>query len=71
MPGHDLLAPLTEAPERSALVFDVDGTLSPIAPSPELAAGFRKVGEQLTQDWLKKAGADGQAVVDAYKKAAM
>jgi hypothetical protein len=39
-------------------------------PSPELAAGFRKVGEQLTADWLKKAGADGQAVVDAYKKSA-
>jgi TRAP-type C4-dicarboxylate transport system substrate-binding protein len=37
-------------------------------PSPELAAGFRKIGEQLTADWLKKAGADGQAVVDAYKK---
>jgi TRAP-type C4-dicarboxylate transport system substrate-binding protein len=40
-------------------------------PSPELKAGFEKVGEQLTQDWLKKAGADGQAIVDAYKKAAM
>lgn len=38
------------------------------APSPELKAGFQKVGEQLTADWLKKAGADGQAVVDAYKK---
>jgi TRAP-type C4-dicarboxylate transport system substrate-binding protein len=38
-------------------------------PSAELAAGFRKIGEQLTQDWLKKAGADGQAVVDAYRKA--
>ena len=25
-------------------------------------------GEQLTADWLKKAGADGQAVVEAYKK---
>ena len=37
-------------------------------PSPALAAGFKKVGEQLTADWLKKAGADGQAVVDAYKK---
>jgi TRAP-type C4-dicarboxylate transport system substrate-binding protein len=37
-------------------------------PSPELAAGFKKIGEQLTADWLKKAGADGQAVVDAYKK---
>ena len=37
-------------------------------PSPALAAGFKKVGEQLTADWLKKAGSEGQAVVDAYKK---
>jgi trehalose 6-phosphate phosphatase len=34
----DLLAPLREAPEQSALVFDVDGTVAPIAPRPELAA---------------------------------
>ena len=33
----DLLAPLREAPEETALLFDVDGTLSPIAPRPELA----------------------------------
>ncbi|GGH28509.1 C4-dicarboxylate ABC transporter substrate-binding protein [Alsobacter metallidurans] len=38
------------------------------APSPALADGFKKIGEQLTADWIKKAGADGQAVVDAYKK---
>jgi TRAP-type C4-dicarboxylate transport system substrate-binding protein len=38
------------------------------APSPELAAGFRKIGEELTADWLKKAGAEGQAIVDAYRK---
>ncbi len=38
------------------------------APSPALAEGFKKAGETLTSDWLKKAGADGQAVVDAYKK---
>jgi TRAP-type C4-dicarboxylate transport system substrate-binding protein len=37
-------------------------------PSPALKAGFQKIGEQLTADWLKKAGADGQALVDAYKK---
>ena len=37
-------------------------------PSEALATGFKKVGEQLTQDWLKKAGADGQAIVEAYKK---
>ena len=33
-----LLAPLTDAPGRAALVLDVDGTLAPIAPRPELAA---------------------------------
>lgn len=38
------------------------------APSPELAAGFKKAGETLTADWLKKAGAEGQAIIDAYKK---
>lgn len=37
-------------------------------PSPELASGFKKAGETLTADWLKKAGADGQAIIDAYKK---
>ncbi|ANY78812.1 C4-dicarboxylate ABC transporter substrate-binding protein [Microvirga ossetica] len=40
-------------------------------PSAELKTGLQKVGEQLTQDWLKKAGTDGQAIVDGYKKAAM
>ena len=37
-------------------------------PSPALKAGFQKIGEQLTTDWLKKAGAEGQAIVDTYKK---
>src|SRR5918997_1104766 len=40
-------------------------------PSAELKAGLQKVGEQLTQDWLKKAGPDGQAIIDSYKKAGM
>jgi TRAP-type C4-dicarboxylate transport system substrate-binding protein len=37
-------------------------------PSAELKEGLKKVGDQLTADWLKRAGADGQAVIDAYKK---
>ncbi|MGE8943708.1 TRAP transporter substrate-binding protein [Leptospira interrogans] len=37
-------------------------------PGPELAAGLKKIGDQLTDDWLKKAGPDGKAVVDAYRK---
>jgi trehalose 6-phosphate phosphatase len=37
VPAESLLAPLAAAPERSALLFDVDGTLSPIVARPELA----------------------------------
>jgi TRAP-type C4-dicarboxylate transport system substrate-binding protein len=37
-------------------------------PSARLAADLKKVGDTMLQDWLKKAGPDGQAVVDAYRK---
>ena len=37
MDAAALLAPLAEAPDRAALLFDVDGTLSPIVARPELA----------------------------------
>ena len=39
-----------------------------LPPSPAFKDGLAKVGEQLTADWLKKAGADGQAVIEAFKK---
>ena len=39
-----------------------------LPPSPALKSGFQKVGEQLTADWLKRAGKDGEAVIAAYKK---
>ena len=35
---ESLLAPFVEAPERSAIVLDLDGVLAPIAARPELAA---------------------------------
>jgi TRAP-type C4-dicarboxylate transport system substrate-binding protein len=37
-------------------------------PSAQLKAEFRKIGETMTGEWLKTAGADGQAIVDAYRK---
>jgi TRAP-type C4-dicarboxylate transport system substrate-binding protein len=37
-------------------------------PSSMLQAGLKKVGEQLTADWLKKAGPEGEAVIATYKK---
>jgi len=39
-----------------------------LPPSDTLKSGLKKVGDQLTADWLKKAGADGEAVITAYKK---
>ena len=39
-----------------------------IPPPPALKAGLEKIGEQLTADWSKKAGPDGEAVIAAYKK---
>lgn len=37
-------------------------------PSAKLKEGLNKVGETLTADWLKKAGAAGKEVIDAYRK---
>ncbi|MEJ8854040.1 TRAP transporter substrate-binding protein [Variovorax robiniae] len=37
-------------------------------PSPKLDADMRQVGGIMQADWLKVAGADGAAILDAYKK---
>jgi TRAP-type transport system periplasmic protein len=38
------------------------------APSPQLKADFQKIGQTMTDEWLKNAGGDGKAVVDAFRK---
>jgi TRAP-type C4-dicarboxylate transport system substrate-binding protein len=42
--------------------------LKVLSPSEALKTGLQQIGERLTGEWLTKAGADGQAVIDAYKK---
>ena len=37
-------------------------------PAPAFKAELQKLGETLLQDWLKKAGTEGKAVVDAFRK---
>jgi TRAP-type C4-dicarboxylate transport system substrate-binding protein len=39
-----------------------------IPPSPELTKGLNDIGQKMLADYLKKAGKDGQAIVDALKK---
>ena len=37
-------------------------------PSPAFNADLKKIGETMTTEWVKQAGPEGQAIVDAYKK---
>lgn len=37
-------------------------------PSPELKAGLAKIGATITAEWEKSAGADGKAMLAAYRK---
>ena len=37
-------------------------------PAPALTGDLKKIGDTMTGEWAKQAGAEGQAIVDAYKK---
>jgi TRAP-type C4-dicarboxylate transport system substrate-binding protein len=39
-----------------------------VAPSAQLTTDLKKVGDTMLKEWLEKAGPEGQAVIDAYKK---
>jgi len=38
------------------------------APSAQLKADFKKIGDTMTAEWMNTAGPDGKAIVDAYRK---
>lgn len=40
--------------------------VEPVAPTA-VEAGFQSIGQSMAAEWLNKAGADGQAIIDAYK----
>lgn len=70
MEAAELLAPLARAPGRSALVLDVDGTLAPIAPRPELAKvppATRHELARLVNGYLLVACVSGRAGEDARR----
>ena len=45
-----------------------DKGMNIITPSAQLMGDMKKVGEVMVGDWLKKAGPEGQAIVDSFKK---
>ncbi|PLC50985.1 C4-dicarboxylate ABC transporter substrate-binding protein [Pollutimonas subterranea] len=38
-----------------------------VKPTPELMQGLDKVGDTMLTEWIKKAGPDGQKVIDTYR----
>jgi TRAP-type C4-dicarboxylate transport system substrate-binding protein len=39
-----------------------------LPPSPQLKADLKKIGDTLLKEWLEKAGPEGQAVVENFRK---
>jgi TRAP-type C4-dicarboxylate transport system substrate-binding protein len=39
-----------------------------IQPSAKLTAEFEVIGKQMTEEWVKKAGAEGEAILAGYRK---
>ena len=44
------------------------GGMQIVTPSAQLKADMMKVGETMLAEWLDKAGPDGKALVDAFRK---
>jgi trehalose 6-phosphate phosphatase len=68
--ARDALAPLSERPDRTALLFDVDGTLAPIVARPELATvpdETRVELRRLSGRYRLVACVSGRAGVDAER----
>lgn len=45
-----------------------DNKMSVNDPNDALRTGLQKIGEQMTAEWLKSAGADGEAILKAYRQ---
>lgn len=44
------------------------GGMNILPPSPQLAADMKKIGDTMLKEWVDKSGAEGKALVDAYRK---
>ena len=45
-----------------------DKGIKVLKPSAEMKAQLKAIGQQMTQEWTKRAGADGEAIVSAFRK---
>ena len=58
---------LGRARETNANKTLADNGMSVHTPTPAMMAALAKVGDTISAEWLKSAGADGEAIVKAYR----
>jgi TRAP-type C4-dicarboxylate transport system substrate-binding protein len=59
---------LSRQREQTANKLLADNGMTVHAPDAAMMGAFGKIGEQMIGEWLKSAGADGDAIVKAYRK---
>ena len=42
-----------------------------LPPGVALKTGLQEIGDRLTKEWLMRAGPDGLAIIDAYRRLTM
>jgi TRAP-type C4-dicarboxylate transport system substrate-binding protein len=58
---------LSRKREADANKMLADNGMTVHAPDAAMMSAFNKIGEQMAGEWLKAAGADGEAIVKAYR----
>jgi TRAP-type transport system periplasmic protein len=58
---------LAKQREQGANKMLADNGMTLHTPDAALMAALTKIGDQMTAEWLKTAGADGEAIIKAYK----
>jgi TRAP-type C4-dicarboxylate transport system substrate-binding protein len=59
---------LSKQREASANKLLADNGMTVHKPDAAMMSALGKIGDQIAQEWLKAAGADGEAIVKAYRK---
>jgi TRAP-type C4-dicarboxylate transport system substrate-binding protein len=59
---------LAKARESNANKLLADNGMTVHTPTPAMMSALAKIGDTISAEWLKAAGADGEAIVKAYRK---
>ena len=59
---------LARARESNANKLLADNGMTVHTPTPAMMSSLAKIGDTISAEWLKAAGADGEAIMKAYRK---